>query len=93
MLVNSNAGLSLVQQIALDVVVPPIVTAVWWLMSSGWSNMMQGGEPTPRTKIWLSKGFWIVLGLLYLLMFGITLYAHFASLLSKVTSESVLWTG
>ncbi len=78
MLVNSNAGLPLVQQIALDVVVPPIVTAIWWLLSSGWSNMTQGGDPTPRTKIWLSKGVWILLGLLYSVMFGITLYAQFA---------------
>jgi hypothetical protein len=73
---TSIGSLSVAQQVTIDVIAPPILTTLWWLFSNGWSYTIQRGNPTPRTKAWLSKGFWGLLAFLYLLMFGITLFAH-----------------
>jgi hypothetical protein len=67
------------QQILLDVVAPPILTALWWLFSRGWAYVIQGGTVSVRTKGRQGKGVWIVLGALYLIMFGATAYFNLAS--------------
>jgi hypothetical protein len=74
----ANQGLPFVQQIMLDVVAPPIVVCLWWLFSRGTALTLQGGRVSERTKKWEKIGFVILLPLLYLTMFGITIYFHFA---------------
>jgi hypothetical protein len=66
------------QQIALDILAPPVLVGMWWLMSRGWAIIAQGGKPSARTKIWTNKGTWVLLVVLYCLAFGITLYGYFA---------------
>jgi hypothetical protein len=70
----SNQALPIYQQIILDISAPPVLAAIWWFQSRGSANIIQGGEPSERTKLRQSRGFWIVLGALYLLMFGATAY-------------------
>jgi len=69
-----NHALPLWQQIALDLVAPPILAILWWLQSRGWAGLVQGGETSETTKHRQSRGFWIVLGGIYLIMFGATAY-------------------
>jgi len=66
------------QQILLDFVAPLVLTALWRLFSRGGANAVQSGDVGETTKDRQSKGFWIVLGALYLIMFGATAYFHFA---------------
>jgi hypothetical protein len=70
--------MALWQQYLLDLIMPPIVTAMWWLLSRGNATAIEGGKLSQRTSGWLRKGFVIVLLGTYLLMFGITTYLHFA---------------
>jgi hypothetical protein len=64
------------QMIALDLLVPPIGTCIWWLMSRGWAGLVQGGTVSDKTKKRQKWEFLIILVLAYLLMFGITLYGY-----------------
>jgi hypothetical protein len=68
----------LTQQYLLDLFAPPIVACIWWLFSHGTATVFQGGRVSERTKGWFSKGFFVVLGLAYVVMFGLTTYLHFA---------------
>ena len=67
-------GLPIGQQIFLDLIVPPLGTSLWWLLSWGWALTAQGGNISQRTKKWISKGFWIVLALTYVIMFSVTFF-------------------
>ena len=67
------------QQILLDVIVPPILAELWWLFSRGWANIVQGGDVSEMTKSRQSKGVWVMLAILYLLMFGTTAYYKFVA--------------
>jgi hypothetical protein len=69
-------ALPITQMIALDLLVPPIGTCIWWLMSRGWAGLVQGGTISGRTKKRQKWEFWVVLAGAYLLMFGITLYGY-----------------
>jgi hypothetical protein len=69
-------SLPLGQIIALDILVPPIGTCLWWLMARGWAASVQGGNVSETTKKREKWGFWLVLSAAYLLMFGITIYAY-----------------
>jgi len=75
--INYPDALPMGQQIALDLFGPPVLTGLWWLMSRGWANIAQGGNPTERSKVWMNKGAWVLLAIIYCLMIGTTLYAHF----------------
>lgn len=68
----------LIQQYLLDLIAPPVVTCVWWLFSRGTATVLQGGSVSERTKKREKIGFFVVLTLTYLLMFGGTTYLHFA---------------
>ncbi len=70
-------ALPIAQQILLDIVAPPIGAGLWWLMSRGWAHSIQGVDVSEMTKSRQSKGFWIVLGVSYLIMFSVTAYAYF----------------
>ena len=46
-----------------------------WLMSRGWARSVQGGTASQRTKNRQKIEFWIVLITMYVLGFGMALYA------------------
>lgn len=68
-------ALPLSQQIVLDLLLPPVAAALWWVVSTGWARLAQGGRISEKTKIVRRKMFWILLAGAYALMFGITIYA------------------
>jgi len=70
----AHVAIPLYQQFLLDLCAPPIMTCLWWLMSRGWARTIQGSDVSEQTKHRQSKGFWIVLGSGYLIMFGGTIY-------------------
>ena len=71
-------ALPISEQLLLDVFVPPIGAAVWWLMSRGLAGALQGGNTSATTKKRQKWEFWIILAVAYLLMFGITIYGQFS---------------
>ena len=64
-------------QLLLDTVAPPIIATIWFVLSRGWAHAVQGAEVSKQTKKRQAIGFFVVLGLLYILMFTATLYLHF----------------
>ena len=70
--------MTLVQQYLMDMVAPPIIASLWWVFSRGWAIAVQAGTVSDRTRIRQKSGFFLVLALLYVLMFGATTYLHFA---------------
>lgn len=74
-----NHALPLWQQFLLDLIAPPVLTLLWWLQSRGWAGVVQGGEPSQMTKLRQDRGFWLVLGILYLIMIAATTYYNFLS--------------
>jgi hypothetical protein len=66
------------EQIAILLLGPPIMSAFWWLASRNFGRIVQGGSVSARTKQRQKKEFWVLLVGLYLLGFGIILYAAFA---------------
>ena len=62
-------------QLAVLLLGPPIMAALWWLLGRAWSYVVQGGNPTPRTKGWSSKGFWILLVIMYGIAICMAVYA------------------
>jgi hypothetical protein len=69
-------ALPLSQIVALDVLVPPIGTCLWWLMARGWAMSVQGGNVSETTKKREKREFWLALVIAYVLGFGITIYAY-----------------
>ena len=68
----------LMQQYLLDLIAPPVLATLWWFFSRGSATVLQGGSVSERTKRREKMGFFVVLTLAYLLMFGGTTYLHFA---------------
>lgn len=68
--------MTLAKQLGLDFVAPPVLAGLWWLMSRGWANAVQVGNVSETTRLRQRYGFWIVLGLLYVMMFGTTIYLN-----------------
>jgi len=68
-------ALPLPQLILLDVVSPPVIAGIWWLMSGGWAAGVQGGSTSTETKSRQTLEFWAILILLYVMAFGVTIYA------------------
>lgn len=60
----------------LDLIGPPIVAIIWWIMSRGWAFGVQGGQVSDRTKGRQKRGFVIVLVILYVVGFGTSFYVH-----------------
>ena len=71
---GSITALPLIQQFALDVCAPPVLAAIWWLQGRSNALDLQSGQASEETQSRQKKGFWLVLGVLYLLMFGATAY-------------------
>lgn len=70
-----SGAIPISQTILLDILLPPIGTCFWWLMSRGWAGMVQLGRPSETTKRRQNREFWAILIAAYLLMFGITAYS------------------
>lgn len=66
------------EQLAILLLGPPIMSAFWWLASRNFGRIVHGGSVSARTKQRQKKEFWVLLVGLYLLGFGIILYAAFA---------------
>ncbi len=64
------------QQIVLDLVAPPLLTGLWWLLSRAWSGLL-GTTNSGVVRGWQQSGTWIILVVCYFLMFGMTLYGYF----------------
>jgi len=62
------------EQIFYDIVIPPVGTAIWWLMSRGWAGTVQGGSVSDTTKQRQKTEFVVILIAAYVLMFSITIY-------------------
>jgi len=54
---------------------PPIMACLWWLASRGFGAAVQGGTVSQKTKRRQKIEFWVLLGALYLLGFGIFIYS------------------
>jgi hypothetical protein len=63
------------KQIVFDLSAPPMIAGIFWLMARGWVASIGSGETTALTKQKLKIEFRIVLALLYLAVFGETLYS------------------
>jgi hypothetical protein len=57
-------------------VAPPIGAALWWLSSRGWAGAIQGGAVSEKTRVRQRYGFWVVLGVIYVIMFATTAYCN-----------------
>jgi hypothetical protein len=63
------------EQLAILILGPPVMAALIWLMSRGWAHTVQGEVVSDRTKHRQKMEFWIVLVVMYVLGFGMVLYA------------------
>ena len=62
------------KQILVDLTAPPVIAGIFWLMARGWVASIGPCGVTALTKQKLKIEFRIVLALLYLAVFGETLY-------------------
>jgi hypothetical protein len=76
--VQEKETMSLMQQCLLDLIAPPVGVCLWWLFSRGTATALQGGKVSDRTKKRQRIGFFVLLALGYAMMFGMTIYFHFA---------------
>ena len=63
------------KQILVDLGAPPVIAGMFWLMARGWVLLIGPSDITTLTKPKLRIEFRIVLVLLYLVVFGETLYS------------------
>jgi hypothetical protein len=63
------------EQLAILILVPPIMAALVWIMSRGWAATVQGGVVSERTKRRQKIEFWALLIAMYLIGFGMFVYA------------------
>jgi hypothetical protein len=68
------AALPLLNQVLLDLLVPPIGACLWWLVSRGWAHSVQGTTISEKTRKRQRFGFWLALALAYIIMTSITVY-------------------
>ena len=55
---------------------PPCLALLAWLMTRRWKLMMMGGRSTSRIAAWQKYDFWIILGILYVVMFAAAVIEH-----------------
>jgi hypothetical protein len=63
------------EQLAILIVGPPVMACLIWLGRRGWARTVQGGKASERTKVRQKIEFWMVLIFMYVLGFGMALYA------------------
>ena len=71
-----HAGLPLYQQVLVLIFMPPIVTGIWWLMSTGLTDTL-GTTESPTVQGWTKSLGWFILGALYVIGVAFFMYAHF----------------
>ncbi len=67
---------SLLHDLILFAVIPPIGTFAWLLFSRGWTGIL-GTSDNATVKGWTNAGFWIVLVLLYIVCLAMLFYKYF----------------
>lgn len=65
------------ERILIDLSAPPVIAGIFWLMARGWVVSMGPGGISTLIEQKLKIEFRIVLVLLYLVVFGETLYGLF----------------
>ena len=68
---------SLSNQLLTDLLVPPVVAALWWVLSRGWAASVQDASVSQRTRRRQTVGFWLVLALAFAAMMSMTIYGFF----------------
>ena len=58
--------------ILVDLLVPPIGSCFWWVMSRKSAMAAQGGEVSETTRNRQKSEFWVIVASAYLLTFGIS---------------------
>ena len=76
MIVRPDAA-PLYQQVLIVLGAPPIMAGLWWLLSRGWGESLQGGTVSGRTRVRQRRGFWVVLVVGYLVTISMAIYAFF----------------
>jgi len=64
----------LTQELLLDVLAPPIVAGIAWVLGSVWSSLVGGGTRSDSARKWGKVTFLVILVGGYLMMFGATAY-------------------
>jgi hypothetical protein len=64
------------EQIAFVLLLPPIVTLIWWTLARGWAYSVQGSDVSERTKKRQKWEFWVMLILIYGIVIVIAILAH-----------------
>lgn len=64
-------------QLFFITVAPPIMAVLIHFLSRGWAMTVQGGKISERTRKRQRLEFWGVLIFMYLMGFGMIIYAHF----------------
>ena len=64
------------QQVLFFIFGPPLMALLIRRLSRGWANIVQGGNVSEATSRRQELEFWIVLCFMYVMVFGIFLYAH-----------------
>jgi hypothetical protein len=70
-------GLSIQQQILVDLIAPSAGALLWRFISGGWAGAA-AGDRSEETRRRRASEFWVVLVLGYCLMFGMSLYLWFS---------------
>ena len=65
-----------VGEFLIDLIGPPIFTALWWVMSRGWALGVQGGSVSDKTKKRQRIEFFVVLAVVYAIGIGMSIYVH-----------------
>lgn len=47
---------------------PPVLAALAWLMTRGWTAMMMRGRSTPRIAFWQRYDYWVLLAISFFAM-------------------------
>lgn len=68
--------MTLMAEMIMDLLVPPIMTGLVVLGSRGIASSLQGGSISVKTRLRQRREWKYVLALLYAVMFGSSLFAH-----------------
>jgi hypothetical protein len=71
-----GTALPLYQQILIDVCLPPVMTAIFWLILKAPARAL-GNSDNPAAKGWSNSRVWVLLATLYAIMFSVTIYGCF----------------
>lgn len=70
-----SGGAPLAEQLSILILGPPVMAGLIWLLSRGWATGVQGGSASDQTKSRQRVEFWVVLVIMYVIGFGMALYA------------------